>query len=151
MGCVHTHQRILAIEEWGNRSHIWSDVEKIREASRKFGKIDWNVNQTLTHGPKHDRIWTWWVLDIPSESMLERVWWCKHFQMESWSWTICCLMSYSNKGKHVQIVVSRKSHIALKCCWKRKVLLSTHAKASRRKWCWSTINLKTMIRAQILK
>jgi hypothetical protein len=28
---------------------------------------------------------------------------------------------------------SRRSHVALRCCWKGKVLLSTHTKASRKK------------------
>jgi hypothetical protein len=31
MGCVHTHQRILAIEEWGSSSHIQNVMEKIGE------------------------------------------------------------------------------------------------------------------------
>jgi hypothetical protein len=29
----------------------------------------------LTFGLKHDKIWAQWVLDIPLESMLEKVWW----------------------------------------------------------------------------
>jgi hypothetical protein len=32
----------------------------------------------------------------------------------------------------------------LRCCWKGNVLLSTHAKASRKKGRWSTINLTPM-------
>jgi hypothetical protein len=35
----------------------------------------------------------------------------------------------------------------LRCCWKRNVLLLICVKASRRKGCWSTINLATMIKA----
>jgi hypothetical protein len=29
MGCVHMHQRILAIEKWGNPNYIQNVVEKI--------------------------------------------------------------------------------------------------------------------------
>ncbi len=32
------------------------------------------------------------------ETMLERVWWCEHSKMESWSWTSCCSMNYSKGG-----------------------------------------------------
>jgi hypothetical protein len=39
MGCVHTHQRILVIEGWGNLICIQSVVEKIKEASQNPGKI----------------------------------------------------------------------------------------------------------------
>jgi len=49
---------------------------------------------------------------------------------------------------------SRRSHVVLRCCWKRKVLLSTRTKASRKKGCWLTMSLTTMIaitRAQFLK
>jgi hypothetical protein len=31
MGCVHTHQGILAIEGWGSSSHLWNVMEKIGE------------------------------------------------------------------------------------------------------------------------
>jgi len=38
--------------------------------------------------------------------MLESVWWCRHSKMESWSWTIYCLMNCSNEGinAHVGVV-----------------------------------------------
>jgi hypothetical protein len=41
--------------------------------------------------------------------------------------------------------VHKRSHLALRCCWKRKVLLSTCAKALKSKGCWSTMNLVDMI------
>jgi hypothetical protein len=40
------------------------------------------VNQVITLEPKHDKIWTWWALDIMSRNMLEKVWWCKCSKME---------------------------------------------------------------------
>jgi hypothetical protein len=39
--------------------------------------------------PKHDKIQAWWPSSISSKNMLEKVWWCKYFKMESWTWTIC--------------------------------------------------------------
>ncbi len=72
MECVHMHWSIPAIERWGSPTHIRSVVEKIREVNRKFGKISWIVSQTPTLGPKHDIIQAWWVLDIPSKSMLKK-------------------------------------------------------------------------------
>jgi hypothetical protein len=38
MGCVHTHQRILAIERC-SLSHIWNIVEKGVENNQKVGKV----------------------------------------------------------------------------------------------------------------
>jgi hypothetical protein len=97
MGCVHTHWRIFAINGWVNPSHVQNVVEKFGENNQKDGKINWIVNQVPTLGPKHDKIQARWVFNILLESMLER---CRCFKMESLSWTICCLMSYSNGGKH---------------------------------------------------
>jgi hypothetical protein len=62
----------------------------------------------------------------------------------SWSWTICYPMNYSNGRRHAQVWGSKRSHVTLRCCWKKKMLLLIHTKASRRKGCWSTINLTTM-------
>ncbi len=39
MGCVHTHQGILAIEGWGNASCIQSLMEKNGEYNKKTKKI----------------------------------------------------------------------------------------------------------------
>jgi hypothetical protein len=39
MGCVHTHQRIFAIERCGNPSHLQSIMEKDGEDIRKVGKV----------------------------------------------------------------------------------------------------------------
>ncbi len=64
--------------------------------------------------------------------------------MESWNWTICCLTSCSNGGKHAHGGGGRRSHAALSYCWKINVLLLIHVKALRRKNHWSTINLTTM-------
>jgi hypothetical protein len=96
-------------------------------------------------GPEHDKIRAQWVSNILSKNMLEKVRWCKHSEMESWSWTICWPMNCSNRRRHTQTGGGRKSHASLRCHWKGNVLLSTRVKASRRKGCWSTINLTTMI------
>jgi len=88
------------------------------------------------------------------DNMLEKVWWYKRFKIESWNWTICCLMSCSKGGKHVCAKGGKKLHVALKCCYKTKVLLLTHVKASKNKGHWSTINLTLMMettRAQLHK
>ncbi len=154
MGCVHTHQGMLTIEWWGSPSHIQSVVEKIGEDNWKAENINQIISQMFAPGTKHDKIQAWWASDILSKNMLERVCWCIHSKMESWSWTIYCSMSCSNGGKHAWVRGDRRSHAALRCCWKRNVLLLTCAKASRRKGHWSTINLTTMTkttRAQLPK
>jgi hypothetical protein len=98
-------------------------------------------------GPEDDKSRARWVSNILLENILERVWWCKCSEMEFWSWTICCPMNCSNGGKHTRVGGGRRSHVVLKFSWKGNVLLSTHAKASRRKGCESTINLTTIIEA----
>jgi len=39
MGYVHTHQRILAIEGWGNPNCVQSGVQKIEEDNQNVKKI----------------------------------------------------------------------------------------------------------------
>ncbi len=161
---MHTDQRRPVIERCGNLSHIWNVVRKSKENNQKVEKINQVIYQTPTPRPKHDKIWTWWALDIMLNNMLENVWWWKCFKIESWSWTICYLMNCSKKGKHACAKGGKKLHVALKCCYKRKMLLSTCAKARERKillnqiWGrlqegalqkehWSTINLTLMMEA----
>ncbi len=57
MGCVRTHQRILAIEGCVSPSHVQSVVQKNKEDNQKVGKIGRTINQAPTLGPKHDKIW----------------------------------------------------------------------------------------------
>ncbi len=128
MGCVHTHQKMPIIEGWGNPNCVW----KTGEDNWKVEKIGRATNQTLALGPEHDKIRARWALDVPSESMLERVWWWRCSEMESWSWTICCPMNCSNGGKHAWAGGGRKSHTTLRCCWKGNVLLLIHVKAQER-------------------
>jgi hypothetical protein len=116
MGNVHTHQKILAIEIWGSPSCVWSAMEKNGENNWKAGKTGQVVNQAFAPGLEHDKIWAWWALDVPLKNKLERVWWCRHFEMESWNWTICCPMSCSNGRRHVWAGGGRRSHVALRCC-----------------------------------
>jgi hypothetical protein len=133
MGCVHTHQRIFTIGGWGIPSCIWNTTKKIEKASQSQKKIGLIVSQALALGPKYDKIQAQWASDILLKSMLEKIRWCKHFEMEFWSWIICCPMNCSNERRHVWVGGGRKSQVALKCCWRGKVLLSIHVKASRRK------------------
>jgi len=133
MGCVHTHWKIPAIEGWGNPSHIQSVVKNTREDNQKARKTNRTISQMFAPKLEHDKIQAQWASNISLESMLERVWWCKRSKMESWSWTICCPMNCSNGGKNAQARGGRKSHIALKCCWRENVLLLTHVKASKKK------------------
>jgi len=154
MGCVHTHWRILTFEGWGNPIHIRSTMKKNQRIWSKVWKYWLNRKLNTYPWPKDDRIRAWWASNISSNNMLERLWWCRCSEMESWSQTICYLLSCSNKGKHAWVGGGRKSHVTLKCCWKGKVLLSTCVETSRSKGHWSTINLTTMIeviRAQFLK
>jgi hypothetical protein len=53
-------------------------MEKIKEDNWKVGKISWVVSQTLALGPKHDKIWARWVLDIMSQNLLKKVIWRKN-------------------------------------------------------------------------
>jgi len=73
MGCVHTHRRIPAIEGWGSPSCTQSAVKNIKEANRKPRKVGRVVSQSATLGSKHDKIQAQWALDIPLESMLEKI------------------------------------------------------------------------------
>jgi hypothetical protein len=93
------------------------------------------------------KFWAWWILNILSRNMLENVRWCKHFKISSWNWTICCLMNCSKARKHVHVGGDRRLQATLRCCWKRKVLLLTHAKVLIRKGHWSTIKLIAMMKA----
>jgi hypothetical protein len=85
MGCVHTHQRMFAIEGKGNPSRIWNVVEKIGEDNWKVGKTGQVVNQVPAPRPKHDKIQARWTSNVPSENMLEEVWWCRRFEMDFWN------------------------------------------------------------------
>jgi hypothetical protein len=116
MGCVHTHWKIHIIEGWGNPSGIRNTVKKTRAINWKLGKIGQIISQTSTFGPKCDRIWAQWALNILWKNMLKTTWWCKHYEMEFWNWTIYCLMSYSNKRKHVRTKGDKKSHVTSRCC-----------------------------------
>jgi hypothetical protein len=42
-------------------------------------------------------------------------------------------MSYSKGRRHMRDKGNKKSHVTLKICWKLKALLSTRAKASKKK------------------
>jgi hypothetical protein len=103
MKCVHMHRRIPTIERWGSPNHIQSAMEKTREDIWKVGKTSRTVNQKPTLWPKHDQIQAWWISNILLKSMLEKVWWCKQSEMESWNQTICCSMTCLNERKHVWI------------------------------------------------
>jgi len=60
MGCVHTHQRRLAIEWCDRASWVWSVVKKIREKNWKVGNISRTISQTPTLGLKHDTLRCCW-------------------------------------------------------------------------------------------
>ncbi len=121
MGCVHTHQGLLAIEGWGSPSHVQNVVQKTREDNQKVGKTSQVVSQVPMLRLEHDKIWAWWAWNVLSKNIMEMV--CRHSKMESWSWTICCSMSCSNEKKHAKVGGGRRSHAMLRCCWKGNVLL----------------------------
>jgi len=53
-----------------------------------------------------------------------------------------------SKGRgHIHAKGGKRLHVALRCCWKGKVLLLTHIKASKKKGHVLTMNLTTMIEA----
>jgi hypothetical protein len=39
------------------------------------------MNQAPKLGPKHELMWAWWIVDVPSKRMIEEVCWCRHSQM----------------------------------------------------------------------
>jgi len=133
MGFVHTHWRMPIVEGWGSPSHLRSVMQKIREDNQKVGKTSQVISQVLALRPKHNKIRARWASNVMLESMLERVWRWKRFEMESWSWTNCCPINCSNGRKHTLVGGGRRSHATLKCCWKENLLVSTHSKASKRK------------------
>jgi len=51
MGCVHTHQRMPAIEGWGSLSREWSVMQKTGEDNQKARKTSQVVSQTPTLEP----------------------------------------------------------------------------------------------------
>jgi len=44
-----------------------------------------------------------------------------------------CLMNCSKGRKHARVRGDKRLHVTMKCCWKQKVLFSTHTKTSKRK------------------
>jgi len=109
MGCVHIHWKRPVIEGCGNPNRVWSIVKKTKKDNQKAGfkKSIQVIRQTSNPTSKLDKIWRQWVSSILSKSMLENIWWCKCYEMESKSQTICCLMNYSKRGRCV--------HTTLKC------------------------------------
>ncbi len=57
-------------------------MENIEKTSQKPRKIGLTISQALTPKPKHDIIQAQWASNIPLESMLEKIWWRKHSEME---------------------------------------------------------------------
>jgi hypothetical protein len=144
MGCVHTHQGMLTIEVWGNLSCVWSDVEKIKENNRKARKIGWVVSQAPALKLEYDKMWTRWALDISLENMLK-----KYDGVDTLKWNLevepFVVRWVVQMKKDTRAKGGRRSHVAMRCYWKRNVLLSIRAKVWKRKGCWSAINLTSMI------
>ncbi len=92
--CAHTLGR-HTIERCGNYSCVQNVVEKIGEDIWKVRTIGRVISQAFTQRSKHDKIRARWASSILLKNMLEKVWWCKHVEMESWRWTICYLMDCS--------------------------------------------------------
>jgi hypothetical protein len=111
MGCVHTHWGKPTIEGCDSLSHVQSAMEKNGEDNQKVEEIDRIISQVPTWGPKHDKIRARWASNIPSKNMLKRVWWCKRSKMESWRWTICCLMNCSKGEGDMFVLAAIKYHM----------------------------------------
>jgi hypothetical protein len=47
---------MLAIERWGNLSHVQNVMQKTKENNKKVGKTNQDVSQVFTPRPKHDKI-----------------------------------------------------------------------------------------------
>jgi hypothetical protein len=58
MGCVHTHQKMPAIERWDNPSCVQNVMQKTKEDNQKVGKIGRIINQMPTPRPQHDKMST---------------------------------------------------------------------------------------------
>ncbi len=111
MGCMHTH-RMNGCDTY---THIENIVEKTNEDNWKVKKTCWIISQTPIRRAKHGKIWARWASSFLSKSMLGKAWWCKRFEMESWSWTICCLMNYSKGKRHAHVGGVKNLHAALRC------------------------------------
>jgi hypothetical protein len=116
MWCVHTHQTRPKIKGCDTPNHIENIVEKTNENNWKDRNIGWIISQTPTPRAEHGKIWARWALSFLSKSMWVRAWWSKCFEMESWSWTICCLRNYSKGKRYTHVGGVKKFHIALGCC-----------------------------------
>jgi hypothetical protein len=64
---------MFAIEGWGSPTHVRNIMQKIEEDNQKVGKTGRIVREAPAPKPKRDKIWAQWALDVPLESMLERV------------------------------------------------------------------------------
>jgi hypothetical protein len=126
MGCVHTHWGRPKIERCDNINCVQSVVEKNEEDNWKVGKIDRTIGQIVTQG------------------MLERVWcykYSKNFEVKPFiaQWIV-------QKEEYTCMSGAIKDHMSpWRCCLKRKVLLLTYVKVSRRRAHWSTISLVVTI------
>ncbi len=73
MGCIHTHQRMPAIEGWGGPSRVQNVVQKTKEDHQKARKTGRVVSQVPTFELEHNKIWAQKALNVLLKNMLERV------------------------------------------------------------------------------
>jgi hypothetical protein len=78
------------------------------------------------------------------KNMLANLWWCKTFWDQILKLNHLLPNELLKRMNNAWVGGDMKSHDALSC-WKKKMLLLIHAKVSKRKGCWSTINLVAMI------
>jgi hypothetical protein len=78
------------------------------------------------------------------KNMLANLWWCKTFWDQILKLNHLLPNELFKRMNNAWVGGDMKSHDALSY-WKKKMLLLIHAKVSKRKGCWSTINLVAMI------
>jgi hypothetical protein len=84
--------------------------QNVVKHNKEFKRIVQIVSQTLYPKPKHDKIWAWWISNNFSKNILERVWWCKCFEMEFKNQTIYPI-SCSKGGRHACVKANNRSQI----------------------------------------
>jgi len=84
MGWMHTQQRRHMTKGLASWSWIGKAMgKKMLLIKPNINRIGWNVSQALNFWCEHEVLRVQWTLEIPSKKMLERVWWCKCFEIKS--------------------------------------------------------------------
>ncbi len=84
MGWLNTQWGRPIIARWGSPNQIHMALEEIGNCNQNLEKIDQVVNHVFELKPNHEMMQIQWMLNAPFKQMVEKVWWCKCFRLESY-------------------------------------------------------------------